>query len=298
MEETPKSKPAPASADELEEVKQPSSLLVAQFFVFPLAIIAICVGIFVLFGYLTYEQKSPRDYLSDIRTGSDQRRWQAAYELSTLVRANKEELRNENFARELLVTYRGAKDQDPRIRRYLALTLGQIGDRVALPSFAVPSLIEGLDDSDTETQIYTIFALGSIKDHAAVPGILEKLRSDDAGVRKMAAYVLGVLGDVSAIRGLQIALNDVKEDVQWNSAIALAQLRDPSGSAILMNLIDRQYFARRALTEVQESEIVANAVKAIGVLQFQAGRSRIDALSRTDPDLTVRQAAIEALKKF
>jgi len=298
MEETPEPKSEPVPVEELEEVKQPSSLLVAQFFLFPLAIIAICVGIFVLFGYLTYEQKNPRDYLANIRTGSEQRRWQAAYELSTLLKADGKELRNENFVRDLLVTYRGAKDQDPRIRRYLALTLGQIGDRVALPSFAVPSLIEGLGDNDTETQIYTIFALGSIKDRSAVPGVLEKLRSEDAGIRKMAAYVLGVLGDPSAIRGLQIALNDVKEDVRWNSAIALAQLHDPSGSTILMNLIDREYVAQYPLSEVQKSEIVMNAVKAIGVLQFQAGRSRIVALSRTDPDLAVRQAAIEALRKF
>ena len=49
----------------------PTSLLVAQFFLFPLIIIAICVGIFVLFGYLIYEQRGPNEYLTDIQTGPD-----------------------------------------------------------------------------------------------------------------------------------------------------------------------------------------------------------------------------------
>src|SRR6185503_5539382 len=75
-------------AEDLVEVKQPASLLVAQFFLFPLIIIAICVGIFLLFGYLVYEQRGPNDYLNDIRTGSGATRWLAAVELSNQISAN------------------------------------------------------------------------------------------------------------------------------------------------------------------------------------------------------------------
>src|SRR5437868_1073910 len=70
METKATSVPVPAAEDLIEE-KKPTSLLIAQFFLFPLIIIAICVGIFLLFGYLTYEQKSPGDYLRDVQTGSD-----------------------------------------------------------------------------------------------------------------------------------------------------------------------------------------------------------------------------------
>src|SRR5438309_2783836 len=70
--------PVPAAEDLIEE-KKPTSLLIAQFFLFPLIIIAICVGIFLLFGYLTYQQKAPGDYLRDVQPGSDLCcRWQAA----------------------------------------------------------------------------------------------------------------------------------------------------------------------------------------------------------------------------
>src|SRR5438128_11492928 len=78
--------PAP---DELIEVKKPTSLLVAQFFLFPLIIIAICVGIFMIFGYLTYEQRGPNEYLADIQNGTGSTRWLAAHELSNQISTNK-----------------------------------------------------------------------------------------------------------------------------------------------------------------------------------------------------------------
>ena len=75
--------------------KKPTSLLIAQFFLFPLIIIAICIGIFLLFGYLTYEQKSPQEYLNEVRTGSELCcRWQSAYELSNMIASQKEKLGN------------------------------------------------------------------------------------------------------------------------------------------------------------------------------------------------------------
>src|SRR5262250_3948079 len=87
------------AADELLEIKKPTSLLIAQFFLFPLIIIAICVGIFLLFGYLTYEQKTAQEYLNDVRTGSELCcRWQSAYELSNIISSQKEKLRRTNFA--------------------------------------------------------------------------------------------------------------------------------------------------------------------------------------------------------
>src|SRR6266576_875014 len=61
--------------DDLVEVRKPTSLLIAQFFLFPLIIIGICVGIFLLFGYITYEQRGPSEYLADIQNGTGSTRW-------------------------------------------------------------------------------------------------------------------------------------------------------------------------------------------------------------------------------
>src|SRR5688572_28132383 len=135
-------------AEDLVEEKKPTSLLIAQFFLFPLIIIGICVGIFLLFGYLTYEQRNPEDFLNEIRAGSETRRWQAAYELSNIISSDKERLRSTGFVHEVVAVYEGSRDdsteqgrarKDPRIRQFLALTMGHLGD-----SRAVPALTEGL----------------------------------------------------------------------------------------------------------------------------------------------------------
>src|SRR4030095_16113503 len=111
METKSTSVPIPAQ-DELIEEKRPTSLLIAQFFLFPLIIIAICVGIFLLFGYLTYDQRSPREYLNAIQTGSEAQRWQAAYELSNQVFSEKDKL-NPEIVGDMIAAYRNATD--PRV---------------------------------------------------------------------------------------------------------------------------------------------------------------------------------------
>jgi HEAT repeat protein len=281
--------------DELVEVKKPTSLLIAQFFLFPLIIIAICIGIFLLFGYLTYEQKTAQEYLNEVRTGSELCcRWQSAYELSNMISSQKERLRNTDFVNELIKVYQGSREGDPRIRRYLALTMGHLGD-----PRAVPVLIEGLNDTDPENQMNNLLALGTIADKSATPAVVERLTSSDPAVRKMSAFVLSAIKDPSASHNLEIALNDTSDQVRWYAAIALAQIHDPAGSDVLMRLIDRTYLDQlQDFTPDLKSELMVNAVKCLGLLKFQPARDRILALSQTDPDLAVRDASLEALKEF
>ena len=284
--------PAP---DELVEVKKPTSLLIAQFFLFPLIIIAICVGIFLLFGYLTYEQKTPQEYLNDVRTGSELCcRWQSAYELSNIISSQKEKLRNTDFVNDLIKVYQGSRDGDPRVRRYLALTMGHLGD-----ARAVPVLIEGLSDNDSENQMNNLLALGTIADKSATPAVVQRLSSNDPAIRKMSAFVLSAIKDPAATHDLEIALNDTNDEVRWYAAIALAQINDPAGADVLMKLIDRSYLdALQGFTSEQKDQLLINAVKCLGLLKFQPAKDRILALSQTDPDLGVRDASLEALKKF
>src|SRR6185436_11589343 len=114
------------------EAKKPTSLLVAQFFLFPLIIIAICVGIFVLFGYLTYEQRGPIEYLNDIQSGSGSTRWLAAVEFSNYIAANPTLKSNAYLIDHVMALYKNSKDDDPRVRRFLALSLGKLGDKRAV----------------------------------------------------------------------------------------------------------------------------------------------------------------------
>ena len=281
--------------DDLTEVKKPTSLLIAQFFLFPMIIIAICVGIFLLFGYLTYEQRTAKEYLMDVQTGSELCcRWQAAYELSNMISSQKEKLRNTDFVDDLARVYEKSRNDDPRVRRYLALTMGHLGD-----PRAIPTLVEGLKDSQVDNQVYSLWALGSIGDKSAVPAIQEKLKGEDAAVRRTAVYVLGALKDPRAIHDLQVALNDASDDVRWNAAIALAQLNDAAGADVLLKLTDRNYVEQiTGMTADQKSQLLINAVKSLGILKFQGAHDKIIDLSRNDPDPAVRNASLEALANF
>src|SRR5437867_3847660 len=295
--ETMKTDPATTPPiEDLVEVRKPASLLVAQFFLFPLIIIGICIGIFLLFGYIAYEQRSPQEYLSAIRTGggiNDELRWQAAFELSNIVSAQKDKLKGSEFVRDVIAVYRNARSEDARVRQYLALTLGNIGDRRA-----VTALVDGLNDDQVENRIYTLWALGSIGDNSAVPGVLHQLQHPEPTVRKVAAYVLGALKDPTAARDLQIALNDVKDEVRWSAAMALAQINDGSGAELLMKLLDHSYLEPvQDMTSAQKTELMVNAVKCLALLRFEPAREKIAALSQNDPDLAVRGASLEALKK-
>src|SRR5215831_5533281 len=232
--DTQKTAVAIPPAEDLVEVKKPTSLLIAQFFLFPLIIIAICIGIFLLFGYMTYEQRTPSEYLSLIRTGSGTQRWQAAYELSNMISRDRQKVAGTDFVRDVIAVYRNSRDDDPRVRQFLAVTMGQIGDKRA-----IPALLDGLNDPQAENEISTLLALGLIGDNAAVPGVLKQLQNKEPAVRKMAAYVLGAIKDPSAIHDLQVALNDDSQDVRWHAAMSLAEMNDSTGATVLLSLLDR-----------------------------------------------------------
>src|SRR5213593_4636165 len=70
--------------------RQTTPFLVLQFFIFPMAIVAVCVTVFVIFGLIASEGKGARAYLDEVRTASANRRWQAAFELSKVLQARRD----------------------------------------------------------------------------------------------------------------------------------------------------------------------------------------------------------------
>lgn len=269
---------------------------VLQFFLIPALVVFACVGLFLFFGWLVAEEKSSLDHLHDIKSGSATRRWQAAFELAKQLN-NIDREDQEDIARlvpEMIDTFREAEDDDPKVRRYLALALGHLGD-----PRASPVLLEALSDDDPETQIYAIWALGSLGDERAVEPLLELAQSDDAGIRKMVVYSLGTLGDAEALTTLRAALSDYEMDVAWNAAIALAKLGDNSGRDRILQMLDREFLSSVAdITEEQRGEAMMNAMKGAVLLEDPSFRPALEEISEQDPNLKVRQAAFEALAQL
>jgi HEAT repeat protein len=296
MSETPV---IPPPAPEGESPRQSTPFLVLQFFIFPLAIVAVCVTVFVIFGLIASEGRGARDYLDEVRTGSANRRWQAAFELSKVLQAGKDPaLKDPKFVDEVVRTFRETSPEDPRVRRYLALTLGRLGDRRA-----VPALLEAVPDTgaqgghpDADTQVYAVWALGAIGDAQAVPALVALTRSEDPGLRKTAAHALGGFTSAEATAALVPLLQDPVNDVRWNGALALARHGDAAAAPVLAEMLDRERMAVAGMSEEQREEVMVQAARAAGVIADPGLQDALRRLRDSDPSMKVRDAARGALE--
>jgi HEAT repeat protein len=276
--------------------------IAVQFFLIPLLVVGATVLVYVGFRSLLTDDRSAEEYLTDIRSGGSNRRWPAAYELSRMM-ADPEFVKKEEavLAPELTKAFAESKgDDDPRVRQYLALTLGRL---TPIPADARQLLIEALNDKDGQTRISAIWALGSTGDPTVAPDLERLYASDDAGVRKMTVYALGSLPTDAGAATLMKALDDAEPDVQWNAAIALARHGRHEGVPILRRMLDRPY-VERAVTRQQQAQedvdpvgdVMISGLRAIAALKESTLSELVRALSRDDSDLKVRQAALETLK--
>ena len=275
--------------------------LAVQFFLIPLSVVAVTAAIYVGFRSLLADDRTAQDYLIEIRTGGDNRRWPAAYELSRLMADPAVRASDKTLAPGLVAAFDESKTGDPRVRRYLALALGRL-DRPAPPR-AAELLVEALNDADSETRISAIWALGSLAEPSAVVRIEELFASDDPGIRKMVVYALGAIREAERSKVLETALNDPAADVQWNAAVALARHGRREGVPVLRRMLDRQYLERSVQAQVQADadvdpagDVMISGLQAAAALKETSLRDPVAAISRGDKNLKVRQAALEALK--
>ena len=59
--------------------------LAVQFFLIPLAVVAVTAAVYLGFRAMLVDSRSAHDYLAEIQNGGTDRRWPAAYELSRLM---------------------------------------------------------------------------------------------------------------------------------------------------------------------------------------------------------------------
>ena len=271
--------------------KESPRAILFQFVVFPLGIVAIAVGIFFLFGKMASDEQTIPDYLNEVRSGGRRERWQAAYQLSQLINAGQAK-KYPHLVDDVLRVFAESKNDDPRIRQYLGMVLGNLGDRRA-----TPVLVDALGDPAVETRIYAALSLGRLRDPAAVPPLLAVFAKDEHDVRKSVAYALGEIGDARAIPALEGALSDPIADVRYNSAIALSRLGDARAVGVLREMLDRARLDRvEGMRPDQKDATMLAAIPALVKVAPAEAKAILEPLSRTDPSLQVRSAAKDALR--
>jgi len=314
--------PAEASAPspaEVPEEKSKLTTLLVQLVVIPLAVVLFCVALAGLFVWLTSEHKGLDDYLNALRASSgeqrsqqaqyllnyiqDSKRWQGIFDVTAQISADRDQFlaKNPHAVANIVQVFDESKGQDPRTRRYLALVLGLLGGREALPA-----LRGGLNDSDAETVKNCVWALGRMDDEDSASRIIELTHSDELSVRLVAVYVLGSMNNPQAREVLGASLNDPNELVKWNAAFGLANKGDTAAWDVLVRLLDKDYVDRvtqlmpredRPLAENIQRYRVA-AVAWVAKLDPIKARPLLEKMSTSEADLQVRNAAIQQLNKL
>jgi hypothetical protein len=295
--------------------------LAVQFFLIPLTVVGVTVLVYMGFRSLVADPRTAQDYLNEIRYGGADRQWPAAYELSRLME-QKEVRADRSLPPALVKAFEEAKNEDPRVRRYLALAIGRLDP--PLPPEAVAALVESLEDPErhwnpdwfsrlngwsdidiNEARISTIWALGSSGDPSVVAKLAPLYNSADAGIRKIVVYALGALPGDSQIDTLRTALEDSATDVRWNAAVALARHGRADGMPVLRQMIDRAYVEQVVKRDVRQdsdqdpiAEVMIGSLRAIASLKDASVKGPVEVVSQQDRSLRVRQAALEALRQI
>ena len=241
---------------------------------------------------LTNEKETPESLILSIKTGAPGKRWQKAFELSNELNKKTGDLRKNSLLQEITHILRDPSHYDSKTRAYMAVALSHFDS----PD-AASALKQSLQDKDPEIQLYTLWALGVLRDKSAMPDCVPFVKSDNAELRKISSYVLGVLGDKKSTEFLRPLLNDPVSDVRWNTALALARLGDSSGKAILFKMLDRKTMAfENNLNDETLEIIMINAVKGLTLIGGRDCIKILQELSKNDKSLKVRQAAFQSLE--
>ena len=271
-------------------------VIVHSFFVVPLLIAVLAVLVIAGVSILSSEPADALDYLADVRVGGQTRRWQAAFDLSTLLfdLARKDQVpRDERFVSEMNLAFTDADRDDPRVRQYLSQAMALTGDRRF-----IATLLDALatDAGDISASFY-LQALGFLAGAGELPVLLPYLQHDSARIRTSAVRTIGAIGDVSTVPALEPLLFDEEPNVRWFAAIALAALGSHAGAEVLAQLLDREYLAGFPNVDADEqSDIMEVAVSVAVGLGRPELTEQVRGLASGDIDPRVRRSATEALR--
>ena len=178
--------------------------------------------------------------------------------------------RSRRSAPALVKAFDDAKDDDPRVRRYLALAIGRLDP--PLPPEAVDVLtksltirdawtpdwsrINGWTDDMNEARISTIWALGSSGDAAVVADARSRSTSRaDAGIRKMVVYALGALpGDAQIADAARRRCRMRRPTCAGMRRSRWRGTATRDGVPVLRQMLDRAYVEQTVTRDVRQDD--------------------------------------------
>jgi len=251
---------------------------------------------FFLFKILTYEKQDPYHLLNNINSGSQTKRWQSAYELSNLMTDVSKIPIDQLFISQMQSMYEKSIHDDPRVRTYLALAMGQTENL----SFC-ENLMEGLNDNNLENRIAAIKSLGMINCNQSIISLNEIVNSDKDNQERLAAIIsIGFLKSTGSLSTLVKALDDEEANIRWDSAISLLKMNNDSGVPILRKLLQREYYDNFPEVDIKE---VNNAILTVMALidnqNYIYFKTELALLSiDSEKNIKIREFALRIIKEY
>jgi HEAT repeat protein len=266
--------------------------LFLKLFIVPAGIVAIALGIFLLGTVALQHPKTAAQYLEELKSDSTNRRWQAAFELSRMLNQGEDIQFDEKLRADLVKTFAEAKSDDPKVRQYLALVLGHLKEKSA-----VAVLSDAAHDGSSEVRVYSLWALGNISDPAGGPAALQALSDNDPEVQHMAVGALSAIRYAPAKQALEGELSSPTQAIRFDSAVALARLKDKMAIPTLLEMMEMKPNDKpdEKKEDISQSAKLA-AIEGAKELSDEQLHQKLVSLSKNDPDLKVKDAALQALK--
>ncbi len=267
-------------------------------FVFPLLIAVAMAVLLSAIVFLTKEEETPETLIKAIKTGAPSKRWQKAFELSNELNHKNGMIRSAGIKKEIIHILNDRDHYDAKTRAYMAMALSRFQDEETLD--ALLTTLRGLEvgsEDESEFVIFLMWAIGNYQNPEAADDVAGFLQNKQGDVRKTAAYVLGVLGNRKSVKVLLPLLEDSVHDVAWNAALSLARLGSDAGWKVLLQMLDRNYLKQAfQMNDAQVDPVVTNAAKGFTLIKKQEAVPILEKVSKEDPSLKVREAALNALE--
>lgn len=301
--------------EDLPPVEPPSAGFIVQLFVVPAIIVAVIVGVYLLFGQLASGEQDWRKQLTDIRSDNPHVRWRGAEGLAQMLQADatadgQRLAENRDIAEELSTLLNdslaksSSNEDDLKQQEFLVRTLGLIDvDDVTLP--AIQSALQPGEDSTVRKNALASVATianrrsgagGQFDDGAIIDDIIAATGEQEAMLRHTATFALGLLRSPAATERLEVLLGHHDRMTQLNAAIGLARRGSLVGLPVLESvLIDAQTAPDvpvNAPTENQSAESSRAFEQALML------SNTLTALSQLSDKLSVdqKQQIVEMLK--
>jgi len=265
--------------------------LFVKLFIVPAIIVLVALGIFYLGTMALQHPKTAGQYLEELKSDNTSRRWQSAYELSRMLNQNENIQFDQTLRDQLVQVFSDAKTDDPRVREYLALVLGRLKEKSA-----VPALSAAIHDDNTDVRIYSLWALGNIEDPKGGEAALFAINDPDETVQRMAVGALSAMRYEPAKNALENNLASTHQALRYDSAVALARLKDEKAVPTLLEMMNLKVSGNPKDDEIIQSAKIT-AIDGAQELPDAALKAKVVDLSKNESDLKVREAALAALKR-